>query len=445
MLLRGTMRVSEHGHLQIGCCDTVELARTFGTPLFIIDEALLRENARTYRAAFGDHSQVIYAGKTLLVKAICRIIEEEGLALDVVSGGELHTALSAEFPVSRIYFHGNNKSPAEIRMGLEAGVHRFIVDNLLELERLNRMAADLGRPASVLLRIQPGIEAHTHEYIQTGKIDSKFGFPIATGQALDAIRRALALPNIRLYGIHCHIGSQIFELNAFAEAARIMVDFAAQARQATGWTVLELNLGGGLGIYYVEGDEPPTIGDFARTIRSSVRSAAQAANLPEPCLMVEPGRSLLGPAGTTLYTLGAIKNIPGIRMYAAVDGGMVDNPRPALYQACYEAGLANRITESADTCVSIAGKCCESGDMLIWNVSLPDPKPDDILAVPATGAYTYSMASNYNRLPRPAMVLVQDGISELIVRRESYVDLTRNDIVPARLQQQPVTGVPQTS
>lgn len=434
MLLRGTMRVNDRGHLEIGGCDTVELARTFGTPLYVIDEAHLRDNCRTYRSAFGPDNHVIYAGKTLLTMAICRIVEEEGLGLDVVSGGELHTALAARFPASRIYFHGNNKSPAEIRMGLEAGVHRFIVDNILELERLDRTAGELGLTASVLLRLQPGIEAHTHAYIQTGKIDSKFGFPIATGQALEAVRRALTLPNIRLRGLHCHIGSQIFELKAFAEAARVMLGFAREAREATGWTLSELNLGGGLGIYYVEGDEPPTIGDLAQTIRSTVGETAAESGLPVPRIMVEPGRSLIGPAGTTLYTVGAVKEIPGIRTYAAVDGGMGDNPRPALYQARYEAAVANRMTAPAETLVSIAGKCCESGDMLIWDIRLPALEPGDILAVPATGAYTYSMASNYNRLPRPAMVLVRDGTAELVVRRESYADLTRNDIVPARLR-----------
>ncbi|MDI6906323.1 MAG: diaminopimelate decarboxylase [Thermoanaerobacterales bacterium] len=433
-MLRGTMRVNDRGHLEIGGCDAVELARTFGTPLYVIDENLLRDNCRTYRSAFGPDNHVIYAGKTLLTAAICRIIEEEGLGLDVVSGGELHTALVVQFPASRIYFHGNNKSPAEIRMGLEAGVHRFVVDNALELDRLNRTAGDLGRTASILLRLQPGIEAHTHEYIQTGKVDSKFGFPVATGQAMEAVRQALTLPHIRLHGLHCHIGSQIFELQAFADAARVMLEFARKAHEATGWTLSELNLGGGLGIYYVEGDEPPTIGDLARTIRGTVEATAAGLSLPLPRIMVEPGRSLIGPAGTTLYTVGAVKEIPGIRTYVAVDGGMGDNPRPALYQARYEAAVASRMTELPGKPVSIAGKCCESGDMLIWDIRLPAPNPGDILAVPATGAYTYSMASNYNRLPRPAMILARDGTAELVVRRESYADLTRNDVVPARLR-----------
>jgi diaminopimelate decarboxylase len=436
MEFHGTMRINERGHLEIGGCDTVELARVFGTPLYVLDEELFRENCRAYQRAFAkENGRVLYAGKAALNLAICRLLDEEGLGLDVVSGGELYTALQARFPASRIYFHGNNKSPAEIRMGLEAGVARFVVDNLDELEVLSSLATELGREAEILLRLTPGIEAHTHEYIRTGQIDSKFGLVVPNGQAMEGVRRSLALPGIILRGLHCHIGSQIFELEPYAEATRVLLGFAREARDATGWTIEELDLGGGLGIYYHEGDDPPTVDSLAETIFGAVREAAETYGLPVPLVTVEPGRSIAGPAGTTLYTVGTIKEIPGVRTYVAVDGGMGDNPRPALYGAVYEACVANRPLGEGETTVSLAGRCCESGDMLIWNVVLPAVKRGDIVAVSCTGAYTYSMASNYNRFPRPAMVLVREGQAELIVRRESYADLIRHDLVPARLRE----------
>lgn len=433
MQLRGTQRVNAAGELEIGGVSAVTLAREFGTPLYVIDEAFFRENCRRYRAAFGPENRVVYAGKALLCTAICRIVEEEGLYLDVVSGGELHTALEAGFPPERIYFHGNNKSLAEIRQGLAYGVGRFVVDSFYELEMLNSLAGEMGVRPEILLRITPGIEAHTHEYIRTGQIDSKFGLPIATGQALAGVRHALVLPNLQLVGLHCHIGSQILELEPFREAARVMLRFAAQVREATGWVLEELDLGGGLGIYYVSGDDPPTIEDYAAAILQTVTEVVEELRLPRPRVVVEPGRSIAGPAGTTLYTVGVVKEIPGVRLYAAVDGGMTDNPRPALYRARYEAVLANRMQEEATALVTIAGKCCESGDILIYNVPLPYPQPGDILAVPATGAYNFTMSMNYNRLPRPAMVLVGDGRAEVIVARESLADLTRNDRIPERL------------
>lgn len=430
MLLRGTMQVNPAGELEIGGITASTLAGKFGTPLYVVDEALFRENCRRYREAFGPDNRVVYAGKALLCTAVCRLAEEEGLCLDVASGGELYTALKAGFPPERIYFHGNNKSPEEIRQGLEAGVGRFVVDSLYELDLLSRLSGEAGKHPGILLRLTPGIEAHTHEYVRTGQIDSKFGLPIATGQALAGVRRALACPNLKLLGLHCHIGSQIFDLEPFREAARVMLSFAAEVQAATGWFPEELNLGGGLGIYYVSGDDPPAIEEFAAAVLGAVRQTCVELGVPQPRVVVEPGRSIAGPAGTTLYKVGAVKEIPGVRLYVMVDGGMNDNIRPALYQARYEAALANRITDEPAATVTVAGKCCESGDVLIQDVRLPYPAPGDILAVPATGAYNYTMSMNYNRLPRPAMVLVKEGRAEVIVSRESLEDLVRNDRVP---------------
>ncbi|MEW6458509.1 MAG: diaminopimelate decarboxylase [Bacillota bacterium] len=436
MRLHGTMRVNEKGHLEIGGCDAVDLVRVFGTPLYVLDEALFRENCRSYRVAFArGGGGVLYAGKALLTLAVCRLVEEEGLGLDVVSGGELYTAVQAGFPMDRVYFHGNNKTADEVRMALGAGVHRFVCDSFDELDLLGRLAVELGKECDLLLRLTPGIEAHTHDYIRTGQIDSKFGLAIPNGQALEAVRRCLEQPALKLRGLHCHIGSQIFELEPYADAARILMEFARQVRDVTGWVIEELDLGGGLGIYYSPGDDPPAVKTLAETIFGAVAQAAASEGLPIPKVLVEPGRSIAGPAGTTLYTVGTVKEIPGVRTYVAVDGGMGDNPRPALYGARYEACLANRMNGRLDTlAVSLAGRCCESGDLLIRQADLPPVRVGDVVAVSCTGAYTYSMASNYNRFPRPAMVLVRDGSAELIVRRESYADLIRNDIVPVRFR-----------
>lgn len=435
MKLQGNMRINDRGHLEIGGCDAVDLASEFGTPLYVLDEAFFRRNCQDYHRSFTQKygANVIYAGKTLLTLAICHIIAAEGLSLDVVSGGELYTAQKAGFPMERVYFHGNNKSRAELEMALDYQVGRFMVDNLYELDMLNALAEAAGITARVMLRLTPGVEAHTHEYIKTGQIDSKFGLVIANGQALAATKQALAMKNIRLQGFHCHIGSQIFELESYAHAAQVMMEFAAKVRQETGWVPEEMDLGGGLGIYYTPGDEPQPVEHYADTVMQAVQEQADRYQMPVPRVMVEPGRSISGPAGTTLYTVGTVKEIPGIRKYVAVDGGMSDNPRPAMYQSRYEAMLANRALEKPAEKVSVAGKCCESGDMLIWDLDLPPARPGDILAVSATGAYNYTMSMNYNRLPRPAMVLVQAGQAELIVARETYDDLIRNDVVPERL------------
>jgi len=435
MKLNGTMRINEEGHLEIGGCDTLELAREFGTPLYVLDEMCFRLNCRNYFNAFilKYGAEVVYAGKSLLNLAVCRMVEEEGLGLDIVSGGELYTALKAGFPVERIYFHGNNKSSAELSMALEAGVGYFMVDNFYELELLNRLAGEAGKMAVVILRVTPGVEAHTHAYIKTGQIDSKFGLVIENGQAMAGVKLALELENICFKGLHCHIGSQIFELESYSYTAEVMMAFIKQIHEETGFCVEALDMGGGLGVYYAEGDEPRAVQDYADVLAGAVLEKADEWGFPAPRIIVEPGRSISAPAGTTLYTVGAIKEIPGVRKYLAVDGGMGDNPRTALYQARYEACLAGKITQPPSEVVSIAGKCCESGDMVIWDIELPPAEPGDILAVSCTGAYNYSMSMNYNRLPRPAMVLVRGGRAELITRRESYEDLIMNDLIPERL------------
>lgn len=435
MKLNGTMQVNTAGHLEIGGCDTVELAREFGTPLYVLDEACFRQNCRDYYRFFTHKygAEVVYAGKALLNLAVCRMVDEEGLGLDVVSGGELYTALKAGFPAEKIYFHGNNKSPAELGMALRAGIGIIVVDNMCELELLDGIACDLGIKADIILRLTPGVEAHTHEYIKTGQVDSKFGLVIENGQALAGVKKTLEKSGITLRGFHCHIGSQIFELSPYSDAAEIMMSFIQLVYEKTGYLAKTLNLGGGLGIYYVKGDKPRQIQEYAEVVMSAVLRKVKEYGIPAPKVVVEPGRSISGPAGSTLYTVGAVKEIPGIRKYIAVDGGMGDNPRPALYQSRYEACLANKANQMAGETVSIAGKCCESGDMLIWDAELPVAAPGDILAVSCTGAYNYSMSMNYNRLPRPAMALAGGGRAELINRRESYGDLIKNDIIPGRL------------
>lgn len=430
------MRINARGHLEIGGCDAVELAQEFGTPLYVMDEMHIRDVCRQYREAFIEKrgGEVLYASKAFMTLAVCRIVEEEGLGLDVVSGGELYTAMKAGFPPQRIFMHGNNKQPEELKLALEYGVGRIVVDNFRELEMLNSLAGEMGVVVQVLLRVTPGVEAHTHEYIKTGQIDSKFGFTVPNGDALRAVKRCHSLPYLQLKGLHCHIGSQIFDMDSYGYTAGIMMELFKVIRDELGIVLEELNLGGGFGIYYTEEDAPATIAEYAEVVTDAVKKKAEEYHLPLPRLIVEPGRSIVGEAGTTLYTVGSIKDIPGVRKYVAVDGGMSDNPRPALYRARYEAVLANKAALSPQEVVSITGKCCESGDMLIWDIALPAVAPGDILAVFCTGAYNYSMSMNYNRLCRPAVVLVREGKADVIVERETYDDLLRNDRIPERLK-----------
>ena len=431
MQLYGNMKVNERGNLEISGCDTVELAKEYGTPLYIIDEAYFRKLCREFYVSFNKNcnSEVLYAGKALLTLAICKIVSDEGLSLDVVSGGELYTAMKAGFPMERVYFHGNNKSLEELKMAVENDIGAVIVDNIYELELLNTIADKMQKKVKILLRLTPGIEAHTHEYIKTGQINSKFGLVIENGQAMDAVLKALDMKNIDLRGFHCHIGSQIFELAPYEGAAAVMLGFAKGVYEKTGFMAEVINFGGGLGIYYADGDKPPTVKQYADVLINAVKKNAADLDLPVPKIIVEPGRSIAGPSGITLYTVGAVKEIPGVRKYVAVDGGMNDNLRPALYEAKYEACIANKMNEQSSELVSIAGKCCESGDMLIWDILLPKAEPGDILAVFATGAYNYSMSMNYNRLPRPAMVMVKNGDARVIVKRETYDDIIRNDVI----------------
>lgn len=437
MYFHGTSKINDKGHLEIGGVDTVELAQKYGTPLYVMDEALIRQRAREFVGAFeksGFRYQVAYASKAFCTMAMCRLAEQEGLSLDVVSDGELHTALAAGFPAERIHFHGNNKTPFEIEMGIDAGVGCFVADNFTELEMLNAIAGAKGKKVNVLFRVTPGVEAFTHEFISTGQTDSKFGFDIGNGQAKKAVAVARQLPNLELLGLHSHIGSQIFEVAGFRLAAERVALFAAEVRRDLGVTFPVINLGGGFGIRYVEGDRPLPVAEYVEAITDAVRTEFAREGYPLPEIWIEPGRSLVGDAGTTLYTVGTQKDIPGVRKYVSVDGGMTDNPRPALYDAKYEAVLANRANEPPEETVSIAGKACESGDMLIWDVALPRVETGDLLAVFCTGAYNYSMASNYNRIRRPAVVFVKDGQADLVVRRESHEDLVRNDVIPERMR-----------
>ncbi|WP_027093705.1 diaminopimelate decarboxylase [Cohnella thermotolerans] len=441
MYLHGTSRINDKGHLEIGGCDVTDLAKEFGTPLYIVDEALVRQRAREYVEAFrqtGLRFQVAYASKAFCVMAMCRLAEEEGMSLDVVSDGELFTALQAGFPAERIHFHGNNKTPEEIEMALKANIGCFVVDNFVELHLLNAMAAEQGKKVNILLRVTPGVEAHTHDYISTGQQDSKFGFDVSNGTAFKAVEEALKQPQLKLLGVHSHIGSQIFEVEGFRMAVEKVAAFSIDVRAKLNVTFSVINLGGGFGIRYVEGDSPLPVGTYVKAITDAIISEFTAAQYPLPEIWVEPGRSIVGDAGTTLYTIGTSKDIPGVRKYIAVDGGMTDNPRPALYGSKYEAVLANRVSEPVAEVVSVAGKCCESGDMLIWDLKLPEPRTGDLLAVFCTGAYNYAMASNYNRIRRPAVVFVRDGQADLVVARESYENIVGNDVIPERLRKQAV-------
>lgn len=430
LVLPVTAKINEKGHLEIGGCDTVELAQKYGTPLFIVDEATLRGQCQSFVKSFGSKGvdfEVIYASKAFSCVAMCQIAKQEGLGLDIMSGGELFTAIKAGFPMEKTYMHGNNKEPAELELALDNSVGRIVVDSFNELELLNSIAAKKGKVQPILLRITPGIKPQTHSYIQTGQVDSKFGFGLQDGLALSAVKKALEYANLELKGIHAHIGSQIFELGSFEKAIEIILGFIKQVKDETGLTLAELNAGGGLGIKYKQADEPSTIEEYAQVITDGVKQEAARLGLSAPKIMVEPGRAIVANAGVTLYTVGTIKEIPNIRTYVSVDGGMSDNLRPMLYGAVYEALLANRAAEKANTTVTVAGKHCESGDILIKDAELPHPEVGDILCTPATGAYGYVMANNYNRQPRPAVVMVKDGRDKEIIRRETFDDLVRLD------------------
>lgn len=422
---------TENGELMLGGVPASRLAKEYGTPLYVMDEAAIRRNMQAFRDSMQKYygaGLVCYASKAFSCKEIYRIAEQEGLGADVVSLGELYTAKCAGFPMEKVCFHGNNKSEEELAAALEYGVGRIVADNLPELRKLGELAAKLGKTAPVLLRIKPGIDAHTHSFIMTGQIDSKFGFALETGEAMEAVKCAIATPNLKLLGIHCHIGSQIFQVSPFVEAAKVMVGFMADVKDETGYEMTDLNLGGGFGIRYTDEDEPVPFGEYMGPVSAAVRQIASERGVAVPFVLIEPGRSIVGEAGTTLYTVGSIKEIPGVRTYLAVDGGMGDNPRYILYQAKYDMLPACRADAPADHLYTVAGKCCESGDLLGENVPLPAMREGELLAVLSTGAYNYSMASRYNRRGVPPVVMVKDGQSRLVVRGETLEDLVRNDL-----------------
>lgn len=441
MNARETLKINEKGHLEIGGADCVDLAQKFGTPIYLFDEAYIRRMMRVYRDTienkYDGNGMVLYASKAFSCQAIYRIADEENIGIDVVSGGELYTAKAAGFPTEKIYMHGNNKLDYELGEALDAKIGCIVADAYSEIDKIDAEAYKRGIKQDILLRINPGVEAHTHAFVQTATTDSKFGFSIQDGAAERVTAYALTKKNICLKGYHCHIGSQIFEKHSFVIAAQKCMRFAAEMKEKLHFTMQTLNVGGGYGVWYTDEDRKITAEGYAQYVEAlidEVKAQAAALHLPLPFLLIEPGRSIVAESGLTLYTVGAIKDIPGVKKYVAVDGGMFDNPRYALYQSKYTALLANRANEEPTELVSIAGKCCESGDLIAVNVSLPKANMGDLLAVLSTGAYNYSMAMNYNRNLIPPCVLVRDGEAEYIVKPQSYEDLNRNDVIPPRLQ-----------
>ena len=424
--------LNKSGNLEFDRCELVKLAQKYGTPCYIFSENIIRRKCRQYTSAFTKRNidfEVIYAGKAFLVKAMCNILKEEGLGLDVSSGGELYTALSAGFPPDKIFFHGNNKSKEEIEFALKEKVGTMMVESEFELDLIGQVAESLNTNVGIILRVTPGIDTHTHKYIQTGQVDSKFG--ISIDRVPSFMKKFLSKKHISYNGLHFHLGSQIFDLSPYVLAIKEMAKLIRKIKDLEGIDTLNLNIGGGLGVKYLESDLPPSIENFVNLIVDNVENEVRKNNLMMPKILIEPGRSIVAEAGITLYTIGNIKEIPEIRKYLIVDGGMADNPRPILYEAKYEGVLVNKIDSSLPKeMVTVAGKCCESGDILIKDLKLPSASLGDLLAVFTTGAYHYSMSSNYNRLPRPAVVLVNQGKDDVIVKKETYADIVRNDTMP---------------
>lgn len=432
MFVSENLSVNEKGHLAVSGVDTVDLAAQYGTPLYVMDEELIRSACRRFKKSidsfYGGAGLVCYASKAFCCREMCRIMKDEGIGLDVVSGGELYTAASVDFPMENICFHGNNKTDEELTLALEKKVGRIIVDNIFELERLNALAEKAGVTANIMYRIKPGIDAHTHNFVRTGQIDSKFGFALETGEAFEAVKKAIELKNINLAGLHCHIGSQIFDIDPFVHAAEVMLGFIAKIKNELGFEVKQLNLGGGFGIKYTNSDNPAPFENYMEKVSVKVKEVCEKENISLPFIIIEPGRSIAAPAGLTLYTVGGIKNIPNIRTYVSIDGGMCDNPRYALYKSEYDIEVANKAGEPKTDSITLAGKCCESGDLIGENMPVQHIEIGDTVAVLATGAYNYSMSSNYNRIPKPAVVMVKDGSSRVVVRRETMEDIIRNDL-----------------
>lgn len=426
------LAVNEKGHLAISGSDAVELAGRYGTPLYVMSEDEIRRTCKSYVQSFqkfyGGHGCPIYASKAFSCKEICRIVTSEGMDVEVVSGGELYTALQAGVAASRIHFQGNNKSPGEIAYAIESGVGDIVVDSLSELRLVEKAAESHNVTAPVSLRIKPGIDAHTHDFIRTGQIDSKFGIDLISGEAMEAVRQCLSLAHVELKGLHCHIGSQIFEVEPFVHAAKVMLELFGEIKSQLGIELETLNLGGGFGVRYTQHDDALPYEDYMAAVSAVVHETCKELNLPLPKIYLEPGRSVVAEAGITLYTVGTIKEIPGVRNYVSIDGGMFENPRYALYQAEYTCLLANKANQPATYTATIAGKCCESGDLLQEHTPIQPPEEGDILAVLTTGAYNYSMASNYNRNLKPPCVMVSQGEPRIIIKGETYEDLLRNDV-----------------
>ncbi len=433
-MICNNLSINENGHLCFAGQDTTLLAEKYGTPLYLFDADRIRERCRTYREAlrraFGESAQALYASKAASFREIYRIMKEEGMGVDVVSSGEIYTAVSVGFPMEKAYFHSNNKTDADIAYAMENGVGYFVVDNREELDAISRFAMQKGILQRVLLRLTPGIDPHTYEAIATGKVDSKFGSAIETGQAEEITAYALSLAGVDLCGFHCHIGSQVFDSDTFLRAAAIMLQFAAEMKEKYGFVTKELDLGGGYGVRYLESDPVMDIAANVEEVGRAVRAHCEALGMEMPAIRMEPGRSIVADAGMTLYTVGTVKRIPGYKNYVSVDGGMTDNPRFALYRSPYTVLLANRAQDAKETFrCSVVGRCCESGDIIQENVELPsDVARGDLVAVLTTGAYNYSMSSNYNRIPRPPIVLLEKGEDRLAVRRETFEDICRNDI-----------------
>lgn len=440
MNARETLKINGKGHLEIGGADTVELAKKFGTPLYVFDEKYVRDMMSVYRETigreYGGHGIVAYASKAFSCMAIYAIAADEKIGVDVVSGGELYTALKAGFPAEKIFMHGNNKLYSELEFALDNKVGTIVVDSYREADIIDELARQRGIKQNVLIRINPGVEAHTHAFVQTARTDSKFGFSVSDGTAESITEYILSKQNLNLKGYHCHIGSQIFEKQSFVIAAEKVMDFISLVKSKTGFEADTLNLGGGFGIWYNDEDPKLKLDDYADYLKSliaAIKRKAEEHSLNLPYLVIEPGRSIIGEAGITLYTVGAIKDIAGVKKYVAIDGGMFENPRYALYQSKYTALLANRANEPCTEKVTIAGKCCESGDIIAVDAALPKAQSGDILAVLSTGAYNYSMASNYNRNAVPPAVLVKNGEAEYVVKPQTYEDIIRNDVIPERL------------
>ena len=427
------LSINSENHLVIGQHDTVELAKKFGTPLYVLDEDLMRDNCRAYKNAidtyYDGHGLVLFASKALCTMYTGRLVAEEGLGADVVSGGELYTLYKAGFPMEKVFFHGNNKTPDEIELALNCGVGHIVVDNKYELELLNRIANEKNVNQRILFRIKPGIDAHTHDFVKTGQIDSKFGVALENGEAYEIHKLALSMSNIQIDGVHCHIGSQIFDVEPFCEAAKVMIGFIADLYDKLGIKVNILNLGGGFGIKYTATDDPIALSEYIHKVTNVVKELAQEKGIDLPFLVFEPGRSIVASAGITLYTVGCVKEIENVRTYVSIDGGMCDNPRYILYGSKYTAILANNASAEPVAPITIAGKCCESGDLIQEHVMMPQIHVGDTLAVLATGAYNYSMSSNYNRIPRPPIVAVSGNEAKIIVKRETYDDLIKNDVL----------------